>query len=55
MKYMCVNMNEICVCKYEWNMCVQIWMKYVCVNMNEICVCKYEWNMCVYLWWNMCM
>ena len=29
MKYVCVNMNEICVCKYEWNMCV---------NMNEICV-----------------
>ena len=55
MKYMSVKMNEIYVCKYEWNMCVLIWMKYVCVfvmkymcvNMNEIYVCKNEWNIYV--------
>ena len=60
MKYMSVKMNEIYMCKYEWNMCVLIWMKYVCVfvmkymcvNMNEICVCICD-EIYVYLWWNM--
>ena len=47
MKYVCVNMNEICVCICdEIYVCVFV-MKYMCVNMNEICVCKYEWNICV--------
>ena len=38
MKYVCVNMNEICVC-----ICDEI---YVCIC-DEICVCKYEWNICL--------
>ena len=38
MKYVCVNMNEICVC-----ICDEI---YVCIC-DEIYVCKYEWNICL--------